>query len=466
MKKGFYLLLMVLLISCASDEGSGKDMPTQPETPEVVNTKSGGEHFTTTDFGENTFGQQGSHLTREESRSFVFGNSLFRRNWVEAPASVTSLDGLGPLFNARSCGGCHFKDGRAAPFDEFAVRKPGILWRISVNGNQPHPMYGSQIQDFSLQKIKAEGNVETTYETVRGTYADGTPYELLKPVIELKNLGYGEIQEKFALSTRIAPHLAGLGLLEAIPQAEIMTLADEFDQNNDGISGKIRFVKDRATNTQAIGRFGWKNEQPNISQQSAAAFAGDMGLTTNLFPNTDFTDAQKKIYPNVIQGGYPEVTDFQLKEMVIYLQALSVPAKRNTETKEYLQGQKLFRNIGCNSCHVEKYTTKSGNNIPSLDNQTIFPFTDLLLHDMGEGLADMDAGFNAEFRKEWRTPPLWGIGLIPNVNKHTRLLHDGRARNVEEAILWHGGEAEQANNQFKQLTKKERENLIFFVNNN
>lgn len=465
MKKEFYILsLLILIIACTNDEGASP-IP-KPEDPEEINVNSGGENFTTTDFGENTFGQQGNQLTREESRSFVFGNSLFRRNWVEAPASVTSLDGLGPLFNARSCGGCHFKDGRAAPFDEFAVRKPGTLWRISVNGNQPHPMYGSQIQDVSLQKIKPEGNVETTYETIIGTYTDGTSYELLKPILELKNLGYGTIQERFALSTRIAPHLAGLGLLEAIPQSEIMALEDEFDQNQDGISGKIRIVENKKTKQQTIGRFGWKNEQPTILQQSAIAFSGDMGLTTNLFPNTDFTDEQKKIYPDVLQGGYPEVTDFQLKEMVIYLQALAVPAKRNTTTEQYLKGQKLFRKTRCNSCHVEKFVTKSGNNISSLDNQTISPFTDLLLHDMGEGLADMDAGFNAKFRKEWRTPPLWGIGLIPNVNKHTRLLHDGRARNVEEAILWHGGEAEQTKNQFKQLAKQEREALIFYINNN
>ena len=455
-----FLLSLLLLIGFACSD----DMPTISEE-EIL---SGGANFTTFDFSENTFGNQGNALSRDESRLFVAGNSLFRSNWVQAPASVTSLDGLGPVFNAISCGSCHFKDGRAAPMDEFNVPRPGILWRISVAGSgpngapNPHPVYGDQIQDRALPKVDAEGVVQTTYESITGQYEDGTSYSLQKPIYELDELAFGPIEGPFHLSPRIATHLAGLGLLEAIPEADLLANADPADADGDGISGKANYVWDVKQNREVLGRFGWKANQPSIEQQNAGAFSGDMGLTTSLFPEENFTSAQKQRFPDLINGGAPEVSDDQLFRITLYVQALAVPAKRNTDEPAYFEGQRLFQRIGCESCHVAEFTTGSGNTLASLDLQQISPYTDLLLRDMGEGLSDDREDFKASGR-EWRTPPLWGIGMIETVNDHSRLLHDGRARDIEEAILWHGGEAEAAQQAFKALSEKERADLIFFL---
>ncbi|MEM6697952.1 MAG: di-heme oxidoredictase family protein, partial [Bacteroidota bacterium] len=267
----------------------------------------------------------------------------------------------------------------------------------------------------------------------------------------------------YELSPRIATHLAGMGLLESISEEDILANEDKDDVDKDGISGKANYVWNVQEEANTLGRFGWKANQPNIIQQNAGAFNGDMGLTSSFFPEDVFTPAQESQHPNIIDGGSPEVSDEQLFRISLYVQSLAVPAKRNTDEPEYLAGRTLFMEIGCESCHKASFTTSVGNEIPSLDQQKIYPYTDLLLHDMGEGLADHSPDFDATGR-EWRTAPLWGVGLIKTVNNHTRLLHDGRARNVAEAILWHGGEAKQVTDRFKQLTKQEREDLIFFVN--
>lgn len=429
---------------------------------------SGGENFTTFDFGENAFGVQGSDLTREQSRFFVSGNTLFRTNWVEAPSSVMSLDGLGPVFNAISCGSCHFKDGRGAPFDEFAIARPGILWRVGVDGFDPraggvaHPIYGHQIQDRSLPGVAAEATIETSYEFINGSFADGTPFELRKPIYMPRNLGYGSLDD-YQLSPRIATHLAGMGLLESIPEFDILQNADPEDNDGDGISGRPNYVHDHIGGGLQIGRFGWKANQPSILQQNAGAFNGDMGLTSSIFPKTDFTAVQTNRYPDLINGGEPEVSDQQLERITLYVKALSVPAKRNFNSPEYELGREIFSEIGCAGCHVPQFQTGPDPLIASLGNQTIFPYTDMLLHDMGEDLADNKIDFEAT-GLEWRTPPLWGIGLIKTVNGHTRFMHDGRARSIEEAILWHGGEGEVSKQNYINLSEEERQDLLLFLN--
>lgn len=429
---------------------------------------AGGINLTTFVGGENVFGVQADNLTRDESRLFVAGNALFRSNWISAPASVTSLDGLGPLFNAISCGSCHFKDGRAAPPDEFSIEKPGLLYRLSVPGTNsfgepnPHPIYGGQLQDRALPTAAPEAKVNISYEYIDGEYPDGTPYTLRKPLYSFSDWAYGNVEDGFEFSPRIANQLVGLGLLEAIPESDILALQDVNDANNDGISGKANMVYDVASNQLTLGRFGWKANQPSVRQQNAGAFAGDMGLTSSLFSNDDWTATQEDKFPNLINGGEPEVNDEQLFRITLYVQTLSVPAGRNLDSQQYVLGKKLFDQVSCNSCHTPRFKTRSGNELKVLDNQTISPYTDLLLHDMGPGLADERSDFLANGR-EWRTAPLWGIGLIPAVNDHTRYLHDGRARSIEEAILWHGGEAEKSKEEFKMLSAEEREALMFFV---
>ena len=455
--------LLFAFSSCTPDE----DPVIDPF--EYDSVYSGGANFTSFVAGENAFGAQGSALTSDESRFFVSGNSLFRNNWVIAPASVPSLDGIGPLYNAISCGSCHFKDGRAAPPFGANELKPGLLFRLSVPGTtihgepQPHSIYGGQLQDNSNPNVFSEAQINLEYEEILGLFSDGKDYVLQDPVYNFTDLGFGAFPLDMEFSPRIAPQIIGLGLLEAISEEDILRNADPDDLDNDGISGRANYVYDFIGQQVALGRFGWKAGQPSLDQQNAAAFNGDMGLTTDIFPKDDFSEYQTQLYPDLVDGGEPEVTEHQISRMGSYVKALAVPARRNVESDQYYLGKDLFDELTCSSCHVPSFKTTYGNEITSLDGQKIYPYTDLLLHDMGPGLADNRPEFLAN-GSEWRTPPLWGIGLIPVVNGHSQLLHDGRASSVEEAILWHDGEARSSKLGYVDLTEEEREALIFFVN--
>jgi CxxC motif-containing protein (DUF1111 family) len=211
-----------------------------------------------------------------------------------------------------------------------------------------------------------------------------------------------------------------------------------------------------------LGRFGWKANQPSLRQQIAGALNGDVGITTNLFTDDGLSASQKEAYQDTPNGGTPELSDKQLQEIVVYVQSLAVPGRRDHSNKQVLRGKQIFTDLKCDACHTPKHTTSNAHALTYLNNQTIRPYTDLLLHDMGEELGDNRPDFKAS-GTEWRTPPLWGIGMVQTVNGHSTLLHDGRARNIEEAILWHGGEAQQANNNFKALPATDREALIKFL---
>lgn len=459
---GFFLIIL-LFPSCTQDE----ILPVaNPETNEQY---AGGTNATTFDFGENAFGVQAKGLTAEQEGFFVTGNSFFRSNWVTAPASVQSLDGLGPVFNAISCGSCHFKDGRAKPPGSPEEPLNGLLFRLSIPGANTFggplgdPVYGGQLQDKAILSAKNEARVRVTYQEIPGTYADGASYTLRKPVYEFYELNYGDFAPGLMYSPRIAPQVPGLGLLEIVPESDILAYSDETDANKDGISGKANYVWDYENHQLVLGRFGWKANQPSVHQQTAGAFNGDIGITTNLFPDDHLTPAQQQLYPGIPNGGSPELPDETLRKVVSYMRSLSVPARRKHDDAVVLRGKYLFQELNCSGCHRPAMTTGTGGEIAALHNQKIRPYTDLLLHDMGADLADNRPDFLAS-GSEWRTPPLWGIGLIPTVNGHAFLLHDGRARNPEEAILWHGGEAEPAREGFKKLSKADREAVLEFLN--
>jgi CxxC motif-containing protein (DUF1111 family) len=199
-----------------------------------------------------------------------------------------------------------------------------------------------------------------------------------------------------------------------------------------------------------------------VEQQTAGAFSNDIGITSRIFPHENYTSYQAQYLQKLPTGGNPELEDDALDAVVFYIQTLAVPARRNIEDFAVKEGKKLFFQIGCESCHTSKMTTSSTAKPVHLANQTIRPYTDLLLHDMGEGLADHRPDFEAT-GSEWRTAALWGLGLQKTVSKHTNFLHDGRARSIEEAILWHGGEAEKSKNSFMNLKKSERASLLKFI---
>jgi len=417
------------------------------------------------DISANAFSFQAPNIGGDNELFFFTGNSLFNQNWVSAPASTTARDGLGPMFNARTCSSCHFKDGRGKAPDYFGEFSHGLLLRLStgpgLNGAPtPDPIYGGQLQDQAILGTTTEARFDIIYTEISGQYPDGNTYSLRKPTYEINNLAYGSMTAT-EVSPRVANQMIGMGLLEAIDAADLLAFADENDADQDGISGRVNYVWDVESQSLKIGRFGWKANQPSVKQQVAAAFSGDIGITSSLFPDENCPpNVNCDTVPN---GGSPEITDENLDKVVLYSSVLAVPARRNWEDQDVLAGKELFNQIKCTSCHISKIITGSHSDFSILSNQTIRPYTDLLLHDMGDGLADGSQDFLAD-GNEWRTPPLWGIGLFNIVNGHTNYLHDGRARNLEEAILWHGGEAEDAKNQFMYLSESERSQIILFLN--
>lgn len=434
----------------------------------------------------NAFSLSSGNMDFKRELDFKIGNAIFRKSWISAPSSTDASDGLGPLFNARACQSCHLKDGRGhPPFSADVADDSGsMLIRLSVPPETeeekekltshrinalPDPTYGGQLQDRSIQGIPAEGKLKIEYEEREVKLEGGEIVSLRAPVYTLTDLGYGPMHPKIMISPRVAPPMIGLGLLEAIPEDQIVANAAPDDAEKDGVSGKPNRVWSREHEKVMLGRFGWKAGVPTVAQQTAEAAAGDIGLSTTMIPqgSGDCTEKQTACIeaPNGNSAKYQnvELGDELFKLITFYSQNLAVPARRNPGGPEVLKGKEVFHAVGCASCHRPKFVTGEVPGQPHLSNQTIWPYTDLLLHDMGKGLADGRPEGEAS-GSEWRTPPLWGIGLTETVSGHTLLLHDGRARNLTEAILWHGGEGQAARDRFANLPKADRDALLAFVN--
>ena len=410
-----------------------------------------------------------SNALPQHQRPFFFGNRLFNTNWVIAPASVKSFDGLGPLFNRVSCSGCHNKDGRGRPPLLPDEKMESMLIRLSVpdatslNGASPHPVYGDQLSEDAILGVAPEGKTKVTTTPVAGKFSDGEAYELLLPHYEITQLGYGDPGKDIMISPRVAPQMIGLGLLETVPAEQLLANADPDDKNGDGISGRANEVLDPLTNTQQIGRFGWKANQPNLDAQNSGAANGDIGITNPLHKIENCTPNQAECLAAPIGGNEIDMSDKFFEKLTLYTRLLAVPAQRDPTDPVVMKGQELFTSLGCAACHSPTLSTGTRAALPELENQIFHPFTDLLLHDMGPELAD-NRPDNLATGSEWRTPPLWGIGLIQTVNGHNRLLHDGRARGPAEAILWHGGEAGAAKEAFRNAPKSDRDALVAFLN--
>lgn len=428
--------------------------------------------------GKNAFSFPFANLDDEERQRFAVGNSFFRRNWVEAPSSTAARDGLGPHFIARSCGGCHDQDGRGAPpdFKKGLNEQPiGLLVRISVpvKGEspmitKPEPTYGDQFNNRAVGGVKPEGEVRIRLKPVTGRFADGTRYTLQAPSYSFDHLAYGPMQKGTLLSPRLAPQLPGVGLLDAIAEGDILANEKLQAEMAGPIKGKANHVSDIWSGQVRVGRFGWKANVPTLVHQTAGAFLGDMGITSRVFPKEACTAAQVDCLasPHGAHGEGPEIDDTTLSHVVFYESTLAPAARRNAREPEVLQGQKLFQQAQCVVCHRPSYVTV-GAPFPALSSPkvagvTIHPYTDLLLHDMGEALADHRPDGQANGR-QWKTPALWGTGLIHDVNGHQRLMHDGRANGVLEAVLWHGGEAESSKQQVLKMSASERAALVKFV---
>lgn len=455
-----YLILLALILLSACDSES----PVAVESTPVFATSefSGGE-TTVFDASSHAFSIPAPNLSEAALTKHLEGDVEFEAVFVTAPAVVNP--GLGPIYNNVSCINCHSRDGRGRPpdADEGLV---SLLFRLSlpktgdsIDGKPPTPVpgFGTQLNNRAIVEANPEGKVKIAYTEQTLTTADGTRVHLRYPNYTVTET-YQPLPDKVEVSPRVAPVVFGLGLLEAIPEETILAYADETDVNGDGISGKPNYVWDVVEKRYALGRFGWKANQPTLLQQVAAAYNDDMGITTSLF-STENSAGQSQLTEH---GVTPEVSDEILEVVTFYVQTLAVPARRDVDDPQIKQGEQLFAKAQCASCHVPTLRTGVLAGAPSVSNQTIHPYTDLLLHDMGPDLADNRPDFHASGR-EWRTPPLWGIGLVRRVNGHTNFLHDGRARNLIEAILWHGGEAQASRQAVEQMSKEERDALIAFL---
>ncbi len=422
------------------------------------------------------------NLSFEEEQLAKVGNGIFKKIWVSSPASTRASDGLGPLYNARACQRCHLKDGRGQPpaegddavsmFLRLSVPPQNAVQEAALKAGKiglvPEPTYGTQLQNFAVPGHSAEGEMVITYEEVPVELNGGETISLRKPSYSIDQLAYGPLDPKTLLSPRVANQMIGLGLLEAIHEGDLLALADPEDSDGDGISGRPNWVRNDETGELAVGRFGWKAGNPTVRQQSAHAFTGDIGISTSMTPAHwgECTENQQECRsaPDGVQLSFGDVEapDNVLNLVTFYARNLAVPARRDVGDQDVLAGKELFYASGCVSCHTPKFVTRRDVEPDAHAFQLIWPYSDLLLHDMGEGLADNRPEWKANGR-EWRTAPLWGIGLTETVNGHTKFLHDGRARSLLEAILWHGGEAEQARQTVVDMTPGEREALLAFV---
>lgn len=403
-------------------------------------------------------------LDENELQRFRRGRALFRQAWIVAPARDDAVDGLGPLYNRLTCIACHPNNGRGRAPDGPDERMLSMLVRLSVAGKdvhggpRPHPVYGEQLNEEGIPGVPGEGRAALSWQAHSVELAGGERVILRKPVVRFRELGYGELGAVM-ISPRVGPPVHGLGLLDAVPDEELEAIARE--PKPDGVRGKVNRVWSLSAQRVVAGRFGLKANMPDLRQQIAGAMLGDLGITSSLFSQQNCTASQVacRAAPD---GGQPELSDSQLDDIEFYFAHLAVPSRRHVDTPEVARGEALFASAGCAHCHRPTLRTGAHPRFPRLSDKVIAAYTDLLVHDMGEGLADGRPDFDAGGR-EWRTPPLWGIGLTERVNDHSEFLHDGRARNLTEAILWHGGEAQTARDRFARLLPADREAVLAFL---
>lgn len=424
------------------------------------------------------FKSPSANMTFERKMQFLLGEALFEKLWVSAPSSTKASDGVGPLYNARSCARCHPNAGRGHPPQHNAATSKSLFMRLSIPGgvkdiqdhiaSQPEPTYGLQFQDISVGGLLPEGQLKVTYQDLEITMKGGEVATLRKPTYQLDNLGYGPMHPDVMMSPRIAQQMIGLGLLESIPATDITANADPDDTNGDGISGRAQIIMSPQFFEPMLGRFGHKAGTATVYQQSSGAFHGDIGISTPLFPagwgecTENQTACRKAPDGNSAINGDLEIPADAMDAVAFYAENLAVPARRDMDNAQVLRGKQLFYQTGCIDCHRPKFVTHRQPDRPEQSFQLIWPYSDLLLHDMGDGLADNRPEGRAT-GTEWRTAPLWGIGLTKQISGHSYFLHDGRARNLLEAVLWHGGEAEAAKHEVTQMPKSDRDALIKFL---
>ena len=499
------LLAVCLLASCGGGSSENNTTPVPDDKAAIIapaepieNEHLSGGEASIKKVQSDAFSENSNNMVSVDRKQiFNLGDDFFNNPWVEGSASTSSRDGLGGLFNNNACQDCHIRDGRGhAPVDEHDTDFDSILFRTatanigfededlilqSLKTNVPDSYFGGQLQQHGISGVSPEVNLGVSYQNKVVTFTDGSSVTLREPTWTITSFDPEQsFEDDTVFSARVAPPMIGLGLLALISAADILIKEDINDTDANGISGKANYVWSVNNQDVALGRFGWKAGQPSLLEQSAGAFVNDMGLTNRLHQKETCTDEQSECLtaPNgngdIINDYGFEVSDPILDAIAFYSAHLAVPERRDAYSKQVLTGKALFMQAGCQGCHTPSYTTLIDQDQPELSEQTIFPYSDMLLHDMGEGLADFtpenepaSADMLYEFlatATEWRTPPLWGLGLTKTVDPEATFLHDGRANSIMEAVLWHGGEAENAKKKVLAYSKAEREALLAFLN--
>ncbi len=456
-KRLFFFSVIALYLSIVTLNGCRKSE--MWEDDQFDERLSGGIQTVFTE-GVSSFASVFPMLSGARLQEHEIGDTHFEASFIASPAPL--FQGLGTIYNNNTCFNCHINDGRGKPI--FSTEPmTSMLFRVSIPGIGPHnsplsaPGFGGQLQDKSVFGHQPESHVNVNWTESPITLADGEIVQLRSPIWSFPN-AYIPFPAGMLYSARVAPPVHGLGLLEQIDESTLLAFADEFDSDGDGISGKPNFTWDIKRNRRMIGRFGWKAEAPTLDQQIAGAYNEDMGITNYIMPVENSFQQIQHDHLN----DESEVPDSIFNAVVFYVQTLAVPARRNVKDPIVRRGKELFMAAKCGSCHVPSMRTKTDVTFPEASNQRIQSFSDLLLHDMGNALSDNRPTFDAN-GNEWRTPPLWGIGLTQIVNGHNFFLHDGRARTMLEAILWHGGEGTYSADYVKSMSRADREALLTFL---
>lgn len=454
-------ILPLLLLSCSKNDSPTPDEYEGIDLPNISERTYAGGATTVFSVNSKAYSAPAENLTEADNLRHDEGDAMFEVTFVSDPSQP--YHGLGPIYNSNSCISCHPGDGRAA-FPTDLVRSRGFFMRVSLPGADsngspiPVPGFGTQVQNHAITGFKPEGTFGVSYTDSIVNFKDGTKVTLKVPHYTLTGVS-ATVPPNILISPRTSMPIYGLGLLEFIPEADLKALEDVEDKNKDGISGKINYVWDGVHKRTMVGRFGWKANTATLLDEAAGSFSGDLGVTNHYYP---IEIGKGQAFSDDGNTDGDQMTKDQVDATEFYLRTLAVPAARNMNKKSVRNGARIFEGIGCAKCHVAKQRTLAAP-INALANQTFYPYTDMLLHNMGPALADRRPDFLAD-GYEWRTRPLWGIGLQEIASGHTNFLHDGRAKNITEAILWHGGESERSKAIFLKLKKKEREDLLEFLN--
>ena len=417
---------------------------------------------TVNNYGPGAFSQPAANLDASEGARFRIGDAFFTQPWSAAPGSDADRDGLGPTYLSTSCAACHPADGVAsAPGPGAGAGVPILRFSDGALHEARPDAYNVQVQTRAVAGVDAEAQIDLAWKEVDGRYPDGMPFSLREPVISVRGWSIeGVPAPSTATGVRMGPRLIGLGLLEAIPSGAIRAGADPEDLDGDGVSGVASMVDSPTLGPNVLGRFGLKANVATVEDQTAIAYLLDLGITSPIHARENCPAPQASCVASPT-GGEPEISAERFGDVVFYARTLAVPGRPSAADASVLEGRSIFDDLGCSACHTPSWTT-GPDDIGALADQSIHPYTDLLLHDMGEGLSDGRSDGMAS-PNEWRTSPLWGVGLVRTVNDEAGFLHDGRARSIEEAILWHGGEAGRSRDAFVGLSAANRDLVLVFL---